>query len=590
LRAIDAGLVNAVRVIPLDSPPPLILAPVGPDPFADLDATEANSAPEPELAVGLPTDEPTQPRGGFPRWALVGVVLLAVAGIVGAVVSQMGKKPPEVVKEEPPVNPLPKPNIAPAGKTVNLLAMVDPARDTVSGRWRMDGGKLVGGGTTPFDPQQEKLQVPYAPPNEYDMALVVERLGGEQRAFAIMGADPGRFLAAFDWTVEPVPVNGLEAIDGKLSNANETTTRGDFFGAKGGPIRIELQVRSGSVVVRMDGTERIRWKGDFNRLSRPDWWALPDPTRVGIGVLCGEYRIHEWTVTPIEGVLSVPADPSFFNGKDLTGWEYDPKMWTVTNGEIVAKRPAGKGGWQRLTYPRPLGDFELSFEALAQTLPDKVSSTLSFRGLDVQNGGILDLTGSCALWHNKGGKWTPPTSADAKLVEKLFVRDGYNRYFVRVVGRKATVFLNGTRVNEAEFPNMADRGQINWALYPEFDDLRLRNLRLVELPPPDPTFFNGKDLTGWDGDPKRWTVENGELVGTNSDKAGLRLTSTQRYRDFELTFEARVRESAPNNMSLFCFRKVHDGAPFGVVGLDHQLGIVWNGGGRGKPGPPPRTR
>ena len=26
-------------------------------------------------------------------------------------------------------------------------------------------------------------------------------------------------------------------------------------------------------------------------------------------------------------------------------------------------------------------------------------------------------------------------------------------------------------------------------------------------------FFNGKDLTGWDGDPKLWTVENGEIVG-----------------------------------------------------------------------------
>src|SRR5205085_5260464 len=26
-------------------------------------------------------------------------------------------------------------------------------------------------------------------------------------------------------------------------------------------------------------------------------------------------------------------------------------------------------------------------------------------------------------------------------------------------------------------------------------------------------FFNGKDLTDWDGDPKLWSVENGEIVG-----------------------------------------------------------------------------
>ncbi len=106
LRAIEGGLVNAVRVIPLDSPPPLILATTGPDPFAELDATEENATHD---AEPVDDDEPinvrtaTKPRGGFPMmWALVGAVLLAVAGVVGFVASQMGKKPEEVVKEDPP--------------------------------------------------------------------------------------------------------------------------------------------------------------------------------------------------------------------------------------------------------------------------------------------------------------------------------------------------------------------------------------------------------------------------------------------------------------------------------------------------------
>ena len=30
-------------------------------------------------------------------------------------------------------------------------------------------------------------------------------------------------------------------------------------------------------------------------------------------------------------------------------------------------------------------------------------------------------------------------------------------------------------------------------------------------------FFNGKDLTGWDGDTKLWKVENGEIVGKTDD-------------------------------------------------------------------------
>ena len=30
-------------------------------------------------------------------------------------------------------------------------------------------------------------------------------------------------------------------------------------------------------------------------------------------------------------------------------------------------------------------------------------------------------------------------------------------------------------------------------------------------------FFNGKDLTGWDGDKDLWKVENGEIVGKTDD-------------------------------------------------------------------------
>ncbi len=28
--------------------------------------------------------------------------------------------------------------------------------------------------------------------------------------------------------------------------------------------------------------------------------------------------------------------------------------------------------------------------------------------------------------------------------------------------------------------------------------------------------FNGKDLSGWDGNPELWKVENGEIIGTTT--------------------------------------------------------------------------
>lgn len=56
--------------------------------------------------------------------------------------------------------------------------------------------------------------------------------------------------------------------------------------------------------------------------------------------------------------------------------------------------------------------------------------------------------------------------------------------------------------------------------------------------------FNGKNLKGWDGDPKLWRVENGEIVG-NTEGATLKdntfLISDKEYGDFVLRIKAKLR-------------------------------------------------
>lgn len=56
--------------------------------------------------------------------------------------------------------------------------------------------------------------------------------------------------------------------------------------------------------------------------------------------------------------------------------------------------------------------------------------------------------------------------------------------------------------------------------------------------------FNGENLQGWDGDPALWTVTNGAIVGSTDGQPLTRnsfLVSEERYGDFELRFEVRVR-------------------------------------------------
>jgi Domain of Unknown Function (DUF1080) len=53
--------------------------------------------------------------------------------------------------------------------------------------------------------------------------------------------------------------------------------------------------------------------------------------------------------------------------------------------------------------------------------------------------------------------------------------------------------------------------------------------------------FNGKDLSGWNGDPARWSVANGMIRGANDDgvPSSTYLFTAKEYRDFRLLLEVK---------------------------------------------------
>jgi hypothetical protein len=56
--------------------------------------------------------------------------------------------------------------------------------------------------------------------------------------------------------------------------------------------------------------------------------------------------------------------------------------------------------------------------------------------------------------------------------------------------------------------------------------------------------FNGKDLSGWDGDPRIWSAEGGVITGTtdkNSVEQNTFLIYKRPFRDFVLRFDMRLR-------------------------------------------------
>jgi hypothetical protein len=59
------------------------------------------------------------------------------------------------------------------------------------------------------------------------------------------------------------------------------------------------------------------------------------------------------------------------------------------------------------------------------------------------------------------------------------------------------------------------------------------------------TLFNGKDLTGWEGHEKYWSVEDGTIVGKNSEpiKVSTYLLTKRKFTDFRLLATVKLVKS-----------------------------------------------
>ena len=71
------------------------------------------------------------------------------------------------------------------------------------------------------------------------------------------------------------------------------------------------------------------------------------------------------------------------------------------------------------------------------------------------------------------------------------------------------------------------------------------------------SIFNGKDLTGWEGNAKIWKVRNGLLVG---ESPGIRhndfLATKKEYENFELRLEFRMKGGKGNSGVQFRSRRI----------------------------------
>ncbi|MBI5684212.1 MAG: hypothetical protein HZC54_03960 [Verrucomicrobia bacterium] len=161
-------------------------------------------------------------------------------------------------------------------RAVNLMPLIDPAIDTVRGKWSMRDNTLVS------EPEQfSRIQIPFEPPQEYDFRIVFCRASGEEdvnqyfsqtgrMAMWIMGAMKNRIF-------------GFQMVGGKGAAANRTTLRTENCLKNGQASTSVLSVRRNGVKACLNGRLISQWVTDFSDASLDDqFWPMPDTRLLGV--------------------------------------------------------------------------------------------------------------------------------------------------------------------------------------------------------------------------------------------------------------------------------------------------------------------
>jgi hypothetical protein len=86
--------------------------------------------------------------------------------------------------------------------------------------------------------------------------------------------------------------------------------------------------------------------------------------------------------------------------------------------------------------------------------------------------------------------------------------------------------------------------------------------------------FNGKDLTGWDGNPESWSVKDGTITGVTTDEKPLPYNQFLIWRggkvkNFEVT--AKIRQSGNNSGIQYRSQELKDVGPWSIGGYQCDI-------------------
>ena len=165
-----------------------------------------------------------------------------------------------------PNGPAPQGNVVPDADQpepgmIDLLALIDPEKDAVMGKWQKQNGKLVSSPTG-----ITRLEIPYQPPEEYDFKITFTRMAGDEFTVAQCLFKSDRH---FMWQVGHTGNTfvGFERINDHGVDDNPSGIKRFPVLTNGRAHTSEVRVRNTGVTGYLDGQPVCQWNTDYSDMS-----------------------------------------------------------------------------------------------------------------------------------------------------------------------------------------------------------------------------------------------------------------------------------------------------------------------------------
>jgi putative membrane-bound dehydrogenase-like protein len=141
---------------------------------------------------------------------------------------------------------------------------------------------------------------------------------------------------------------------------------------------------------------------------------------------------------------------TFYNGKDLTGWVGDAKLWSVEDGEIVGKT-AGLAKNEFLISELSVGDFRLALDV--KLVNDEGNSGIQIRSQPIAGGEMRGYQADIGPgWWGKLYEEHGRALLEAKGGEAFVKKGEWNHYEIVAAGSRVRTWINGNLCVDRDDP------------------------------------------------------------------------------------------------------------------------------------------